>query len=77
MFDVSTEVLFDVVKVRINGCLHLHFIKSRYVGLQTWMAERDGKFCFEITMDGGAIVCEYDTAEKMKSILQKLEPLLG
>lgn len=66
---------YDCIEVRFDGFRHLRVSRSKLLGIQSW---RNGPkyFCIEFTLEGGVVLCEYDSEEKWKSILDGLDKLL-
>lgn len=57
------------VCILINGLPHLKFLKSKYVGLQSWYASKVD-FRVEIYLKGSTIKTEYNSLEKWKAVLE-------
>lgn len=66
---IEVKVEYDAVRVLINDVLHLHFPRSKLLGVQSWVREPEGKFVIEYTMAGGTIESDYDSREKWLSVL--------
>lgn len=74
--DIKVSAKFNMVYVHINGVMHLSFVRSRYLGIQSWRMSETNQFFIEITLDGGVIVSDYDSVEKWTSILSGLEDVI-
>lgn len=74
MDDIEVEAMFDGIKIRFNGILHLYIHRPKFLGLQTWIHE--AKYCIEYTMEEGVILCEYDKREYFQTILAALDKVL-
>lgn len=74
---IKVEMLFNSLKVRFGDVAHLRIDAAKLLGYQSW---REGygnrKFIIEYTMTGGQIVCQYDSKEKWKTILDGLDAAL-
>lgn len=73
----TVEMSFNALKVRFGDVTHLRIDATRLIGHQSW---REGygnhKFVIEYTVEGGRIVCEYDTEDKWRAILDGLDRAL-
>jgi len=73
----TVEMSFNALKVRFGSMTHLRIDVTKLIGFQSW---REGygnrKFVIEYTMVGGQIVCEYDTEDNWKAILDGLDKAL-
>jgi hypothetical protein len=74
--EVKVGRRFDALRITINGILHLSLTRSKLLGVQSWINEREQRFVIEYTMRGGTILCDYDSREKWASILEQLGELL-
>lgn len=68
---VTLDVVYGAAIIRIAGTTHLNFRTDRFIGFQTWLGE--DRYCIEITLDGGSIQTEYDTAEKWEAVISAIE----
>ncbi len=73
---VEVKVEYDAIRVLFNGALHLHLIRSKLLGIQSWMRLPEGKFYIEYTLAGGVITCDYDAREKWQAVLDSLARIL-
>lgn len=69
------EIKFDSIRVYFGDLLHLHVKRSKLLGIQSWRYG-DNNYFIEFTMEGNAIVCEYDDNEKFSAVLAQLDKLL-
>ena len=74
--EISVETAFDAIKVRFGDVLHLHIIRSEFLGMQSWLYREGKKYCIEFTMKGGVVLCEYDSRDKFETILAALDKVL-
>jgi hypothetical protein len=72
---VTHKLRVDIVKIYVEGILHLFFSKHQLIGIQSWVEGKDF-FVIEITLSDGIILCEYDTKEKWLSILAILDEII-
>lgn len=73
MMNIEVTRGYNDISVLIDGVLHIHFLRSEYAGLQSWVTNECKKFCVEIVLRGGAtILIEYDSREKFEQVLLKL-----
>lgn len=72
--NIKVTTTYDSIRVYFGETLHLCLSRPRLVGFQSWR-EDETKFCIEYLLDGGSILCEYDSEEKWMSILSQLEKL--
>jgi hypothetical protein len=61
------------VKVFVNGILHLHFRRDKFLGLQAWQYESEQMFYVEVLLAGGSLLCDYDRRDLWVSVLKELE----
>ncbi len=61
------------VKVFINDILHVHFMRDKFLGLQSWRYENEQMFYIEITLSGGVFTCDYDRQDLWLGVLKELE----
>lgn len=73
MAEITSEIQYDRVKIKFGGVLHLLIPRSKFVGMQSWRAERENNYLIEYTMTDGKILCEYDSAEKWKAVLAEMD----
>jgi hypothetical protein len=73
---IEVEISFFHLKIKFNGLVHLHINRSDFLGYQSWI---DGpKYCIEFTMKNNSVIlCEYDTMEKFRTILEQLDERLS
>jgi hypothetical protein len=71
---VDLRLSFDKATISFNGVPHLIFTISKFVGLQTWRCS--DRYVLELTLAGGVITLEYDTLEKLTTVLAKIEQAL-
>ena len=74
--DIKVEVRYDAVQVLIDGVLHLHVIRSKLLGVQSWVREAEGAYVIEFAMQGGSMESDYDTKEKWLAVLAGLSKAL-
>lgn len=67
---------FDGLRILINGVLHLDLTRTKLLAVHSWVNGREQRFFIEYTMQGGTVVCDYDTRDKWLSILNQLAELL-
>lgn len=70
---ITSNVSQASVKVYINGALHIHFMREKFIGLQSWQYENEGMFYVEITLIDGVITCDYDRREMWLGVLTELD----
>ena len=74
---ISVEISFNILKVRFGGLTHLRIDATKLIAYQSW---REGygnrKFVIVYTTTTGEILCEYDTEDKWKTILEGLDRTL-
>lgn len=70
---ITSQISHAGVKVYINETLHIHFVRERFVGLQSWQFESEQMFYIELTLDGGVIRCDYDRRDLWVGVLAELE----
>lgn len=70
---ITSKIANASVKIYVNDILHIHFLRDKFVGLQSWQFETEGIFCLEITLAGGRIYCDYDRRDMWIGILAELE----
>jgi hypothetical protein len=75
-FEITSELVHDRIKIRINGNLHLSLKPSRFLGMQAWRILREQRWIIEYTMEGGVITTDYDSPEKWRAILAELDNVL-
>lgn len=74
--NITATHYFDIVRIRFDGKLHVAFVKSKFVGLESWM-EGPGKYVIEYTFtEGATMYCEYDTEEHWLQLLNELDGIL-
>jgi len=70
---VASKVSEASVKVYINDILHLHVVRSKFLGLSSWQYETEGMFYIEILLDGNKIAVDYDRRDLWLLVLTELE----
>jgi hypothetical protein len=73
---VEVKAEYDALRILFNGVLHVHLIRSKFLGMQSWMRRPEGKYCIEFTMADGTITCDYDSQEKWQAVLDGLAKTL-
>jgi hypothetical protein len=73
---IDVKVEYDAIRVLINDALHLHVIRSKLLGVQSWERRPEGKFVIEYVMDGGTMTSDYDDREKWAAVLDGLKKAL-
>ncbi len=63
-----------LIKIMINKTLHLAIKQDELIGIQSWLKGdgSDRKYCIEFTTKTTAMLSEYDSEDKWKSILNLL-----
>jgi hypothetical protein len=61
------------VKVYVNGVLHLHFLRAKFLGLQAWQYESEGMYYVEVVLAEGSLLCDYDRRDLWLAVLDELE----
>ncbi len=72
---ITVELGHDAIVIRFHGLIHLHLRRSKYIGFQSWM-QGEKNYLIEYSMDGGSVLCEYDSREKWETIIRGLERVL-
>lgn len=70
---ITSRISHASVKIYINDTLHIHFLREKYLGMQSWQFENETMFYIELTMDGGVIRCDYDRRDLWTGVLTELE----
>ena len=72
---VTSKITLDSVKVYVENILHIHFLRSNFIGLQSWGYEQESLFYIDIILVGAPIHCEYQKKELWVKILSELDRL--
>lgn len=67
---ITIKSEFSVLKIFIDGSLHLYLDKDKLLGIQSWIS--NDKYLIEYTLVGNAITTEYNSHEKWIFILNLL-----
>ncbi len=70
---VTNKISHASVKIYINETLHIHFMRDKFLGLQSWQYESEQMFYIEITLAGGVFRCDYDRRDLWIGVLAELE----
>lgn len=71
---ITSNISHASVKIFVNEILHIHFVRSKFVGLSSWQYEtEDGMYYIEIVLDGGNMTVDYDRRDMWVEILAELE----
>jgi len=70
---VTSKISQDSVKVYFNDILHIHFLRARFLGLQSYQYEAEGMYYIEVVLTGGSFTCDYDRADLWLGVLAELE----
>jgi hypothetical protein len=74
---INVSVTFYQVKIYINDILHLKFYREEFIGFQSWIdGDKTKSYNIQYTFKTTTILCEYDSIERWKEILKKLDELL-
>lgn len=60
------------VKVFVNDVLHIHYLRDKYLGLQSWQYGTEQMFYIEIILIDGIVLCDYDRHDMWVNILAEL-----
>lgn len=73
MTEVTWESDYSDVRVYINGLLHVHFIRSRYIGCQAYYngSKVNKIYVLELFLEGATIKLEYDNKETWVEMLKQ------
>lgn len=63
------------VRIHFGDLLHAHFKRSEYLGLQSW-TDGPHDYSIEVTLTGGSITLEYESAENWRAVLTALDKVL-
>ena len=69
---IDSKISHASVKVFINDILHIHFMRDKFVGLQSWQYETESLYYIEITLSNGVITCDYDRRDLWIAVLSEL-----
>jgi hypothetical protein len=69
---ITSRISHASVKVYINETLHIHYLREKYVGMQSWQYEDEKMFYVELTLEGGVIRCDYDRRDLWLGVLVEL-----
>lgn len=69
---VSCIIRFNTIKIYVNEVLHLSFFKTKKVTIESWI-EGAGHYIIEINTGDVLLLCEYDSPEKWKAVLEALD----
>ena len=73
---VTSQFTAASVKIYINNILHIHFERSKFLGLSSWQyISEGGLYYIEITLQGGIISTDYDQEVIWLTILAELDKL--
>ena len=67
---ITIKSEFSVLKLFIDGTLHLYLDKDKLLGFQSWIS--NDKYLIEYTLVGNTITTEYNSHEKWEFILNLL-----
>ena len=56
--EIKAIIEFDSVRVTFNGVTHLRFMRSKFLGIQSWFQEPTAQWFIEITRVGGVITSD-------------------
>lgn len=73
--NMRVETRFGRIVIYFGDTLHVSIARDKLLGVQSWRLD-DRNYRIEYTMDGGAILSEYDDRAKWEFVLKGLEPFL-
>lgn len=73
-FNVEVKLDYDNIKVKINNLTHVSILRNEYVGYSSWIENE----CYNIeyVTKTNTILTEYNSIEKWKLVLNKLDEKL-
>jgi hypothetical protein len=69
----TLKVEHRLVKIYINGIVHLLLKKEALLGFQSWIVGDGLRYCIEFQLRGGAVLADYDSRELWTEILKLLD----
>lgn len=72
---VTSKISHAAFRVYVNEILHLHIVREKFLGLSSWLYEREGMYYIEIVQDGGNVTVDYDRRDLWTSVLMELEKI--
>jgi hypothetical protein len=72
---VTSKISHASARIFINEVLHLHIVRERFLGLSSWLYEREGMYYIEIALNGGRISVDYDRRDLWVGVLAELEKI--
>ena len=70
---ITSKISHASIKVYINETLHIHIVREKFLGLQSWQYESEQMFYIEITLTGAVFRCDYDRRDLWLGVLAELE----
>lgn len=70
---IVSKLTHASIKIYINEILHIHYIRDKFVSLQSWQYEDENLFYIEITLLDGVMTTDYDKREMWINILKELD----
>lgn len=70
---VTSRISRDSIKIYFDGILHLHFLRDKFLCMQSWYYSCEQMFYIQIDLVGETITCEYDNKELWVDILKELD----
>ena len=75
--NVSISRSIESIKVYIDGLLHLHIPRDKYVAFQSWVWPQRKFYVLEIYLkDSDTMIVEYDKREMFEEVIQALDVCL-
>ncbi len=73
MCTITTESLYNRIRIKIDGIIHLSIPTKGVTGIQTWQHPDRNYYAIELYTECGTILCEYQKREMWVEILKLLE----
>lgn len=72
---VTSKISHASFKVYVNDILHLHVARETFLGLSSWLYEKEEMYYIEIMLNGGNITVDYDRCDLWIAVLSELEKI--
>lgn len=69
---VTSKIGHASVQIYVNDILHIHIVREKFLGLSSWLFEREGMYYIEIALEGGIIAVDYDRPDLWHLVLAEL-----
>lgn len=69
---VTSKISHASIRIYVNDVLHIHIVREKFLGLSSWLYEREEMYYIEVVLRGGNITVDYDRRDLWTLVLAEL-----